>query len=121
MTEFLNKYNLEERTAKFSENIIDFCRKVVQDVVTKPITGQLIRSATSIGANYMEANGASSKKDFRNKIYICKKESRETKYWLQMIAKADSEAKEKARILWKEAHELTLIFSKILLTIENKK
>jgi len=120
MTEFLNKYNLEERTAKFSENIIDFCRKVVQDVVTKPITGQLIRSATSIGANYMEANGASSKKDFRNKIYICKKESRETKYWLQMIAKADSEAKEKARILWKEAHELTLIFSKILLTIEKK-
>ncbi len=120
MTEFLNKYNLEERTSKFGENIIDFCRKIVQDVVTKPITSQLIRSATSIGANYMEANGASSKKDFRNKVYICKKESRETKYWLQMIAKADLETKERVAILWKEAHELTLIFSKILLTIEKK-
>jgi len=113
-------YDLETRTSKFSEDIIEFTRNLKKDIVSLPIISQLVRSATSIGANYMEANGASSKKDFRNKIYICKKESRETKYWLQMIAKANPEAKEKARILWKEVHELTLIFSKILLTMEKK-
>ena len=107
-------YDLETRTSKFSEDIIEFTRNLKKDIVSLPIISQLVRSATSIGANYMEANGASSKKDFRNKIYICKKESRETKYWLQMIAKANPEAKEKARILWKEVHELTLIFSAIL-------
>jgi|SRR3989344_6007280 len=115
-----NNYNLEKRTAEFGENIIEFARSLKKDIISTPIISQLIRSATSIGANYMEANGASSKKDFRNKIYICKKESRETKYWLQMIAKADPVAKADARILWKEVHELTLIFSKILLTMEKK-
>ncbi len=115
-----NNYNLEKRTAEFGENVIEFVRSLKKDIVSIPIISQLVRSATSIGANYMEANGASSKKDFRNKIYICKKESRETKYWLQMIAKADSMAKESARTLWKEVHELTLIFSKILLTMEKK-
>ena len=116
-----NDYNLEERTIKFSGDIIEFVKTLKKDIINTPLISQLIRSATSIGANYFEANGASSRKDFRNKIYICKKESRETKYWLQMIAKTNSEVKEKARILWKEAHELTLIFSKILLTIEKKK
>ena len=120
MTKTNKTYDLESRTCKFSENIIEFTGSLKKDIISLPIISQLVRSATSIGANYMEANGASSKKDFRNKIYICKKESRETKYWLQMIAKANPEAKEKARILWKEVHELTLIFSKILLTIERK-
>lgn len=92
-----------------------------QDTITRPIISQLIRSATSISANYCEANGASSKKDFKNKIYICKKEARETKYWLQLIAKAELDAKEECRRLWKEAQELTLIFSKIILTLEEKK
>jgi len=66
------------------------------------------------------ANGASSKKDFKNKIYICKKEAKETKYWLQIISIANPEQKDQARKLWKEAHELTLIFSKIILTLEEK-
>ena len=74
---------------------------------------QLIRSATSIGANYMEANEAASKKDFKNKISICKKESNETKHWLRMIAKANPGKKERCKVFWKEAHELTLIFAKI--------
>jgi len=81
---------------------------------------QLIRAATSIGANYMEANGASSKKDFKNKIYICKKEARETKYWLQLIAKSNPERKEECRKFWQETQELTLIFSKIILIMEEK-
>src|SRR3989344_7144665 len=69
------KYDLEERTAKFGEEIIRLCRTTKKDIITIPLINQIIRSATSIGANYMEANGASSKKDFRNKIFICKKEA----------------------------------------------
>ena|SRR3989338_2833803 len=76
MNELKNNYDLEERTAKFGESVIEFCKEVRQDVITKPIINQLIRSGTSIGANYMEANGASSKKDFRNKIFICKRSAR---------------------------------------------
>ena len=107
------KYNLEERTAKFGENIIEFIRTLKRNELNKSLVSQLIRSATSIGANYMEANEAASKKDFKNKISICKKESNETKHWLRMIAKANPDKKEKCKVFWKEAHELTLIFAKI--------
>jgi four helix bundle protein len=113
MAEFPNGYDLEERTAKFGESAIRFCRSVKRDVITTPLISQLVRSATSVGANYMEANGASSKKDFRNKIFICKKEVQETKHWLRMMAESAPELKEESRKLWKEAHELTLIFQKI--------
>ncbi len=106
-------YDLEERTALFAEEIIFFAQKTLRDPITTSIITQLVRSATSIGANYMEANGASSKKDFKNKIFICKKEAMETKYWLRMIAKADNKQADKCRELWQEAQELTLIFSKI--------
>ncbi len=112
-------YDLEERTAKFGEYVIIFCRNIQQDTITKPLISQLIRSATSVGANYMEANGASSKKDFRNKIHICKKEAQESKHWLHMISVACPDNKEKTRILWKEAQELTLIFGKIVSTLKN--
>lgn len=108
-----NKYDLEERTAVFGENIIELCKKAPQNVMTIPIIGQLIRSGTSIGANYCEANGASSKKDFKNKIFICKKEAKETKYWLRMLVKVVEVLKEECRKLWQEAQEFTLIFSKI--------
>ena len=108
-----NSYDLEERTAKFGESIILFCKSLPNDVILNPLVHQLVRSATSIGANYMEANGASSKKDFQNKIFICKKESQETKHWLRMIAVHSINRKEEIRQLWKEAQELTLIFQKI--------
>jgi len=120
MSEFSNNYDLEERTAKFGETIILLCRNIKQDLITKPIINQLIRSATSIGANYMEANGASSKKDFINKIFICKKETQETKHWLRMIAACLPEKKEEIRKLWKECQELTLIFQKIVSSSRNK-
>ncbi len=101
MTQFSNnRYDLEERTAKFGEEVIDLCRGIQQGVITKPIIVQLIRSATSIGANYMEANAASSKRDFRNKIFICKKEAQETKHWLRMLAKAVPDKREEIRKLW---------------------
>lgn len=107
------KYNLEDRTATFAQRVITLCKIIPQNVINNPIVNQLIRSGTSIGANYCEANGASSKKDFKNKIFICKKECIETKYWLKMIQTADHNHTEECKILWQEAHELTLIFSKI--------
>jgi four helix bundle protein len=67
-------YDLEERTAKFSENVIDLIGGVGRTISNENILKQMIRSATSVGANYCEANNASSKKDFKNKIYICKKD-----------------------------------------------
>jgi len=113
MNQFSNKYDLEERTAKFGEAIIKLCRTIKDDVIVKPIIGQLVRSATSIGANYMEANGASSKKDFANKIFICKKETQETKHWLRMLAASTMDKGDEIRKLWRECQELTLIFQKI--------
>lgn len=106
-------YDLEERTTIFAENIILLCKKASKATIAISISDQLVRSGTSIGANYQEANGASSKKDFRNKIYICKKEAKETMYWLRLLAKALDELKEDCKVLWREARELTLIFSKI--------
>ena len=111
MTNDSGKYDLEPRTLKFSGETIVFIKKLNKDIINTPLMSQLVRSATSIGANYCEANGASSKKDFHNKIYICKKECKETKYWLELLAKANPEHKEEGRKLWKEAQELTLIFS----------
>jgi len=108
-----NKYDLEERTTKFAEKVIDLCKKCPKNIITIPIIEQLLRAGTSIGANYCEANGAASKKDFKNKIFTCKKESKETKYWLRLLAKSCDEAKEDCRLLWKEAQEYTMIFSKI--------
>ena len=106
-------FDLEERTAVFAEKVIDFARDLPKDTVTRPLITQLIKSSTSIGANYCEADDAESKKDFRHKIAICKKEARETKHFLRMIARAVPSCSSLARELWKEANELHLIFSKI--------
>lgn len=118
--QFKNNYDLEERTARFGSDILKFCREVKKDQIITPLLSQLVRSATSIGANYMEANGASSPKDFANKIYIAKKESQETKHWLRMIVDYYPEKRDLLRKFWKEAQELTLIFHKIVSTLKIK-
>lgn len=120
MEKFSKSYDLEERTAKFGEAIIILCKSVKPSNITNPLVNQLVRSGTSIGANYMEANGASSKKDFKNKIFICKKEAQETKHWLRMIASCVPDSKEDIRNIWQECQELTLIFNKILSTMKIK-
>ncbi|HLD38093.1 MAG: hypothetical protein UV02_C0039G0017 [Candidatus Kuenenbacteria bacterium GW2011_GWA2_42_15] len=107
------QYDLEERCSVFAENVVVLCKKIKLNDLNKSIIIQLIRSATSIGANYMEANGASSKKDFKNKIFICLKEARETKHWLRLLARLEEEHIRQCRILWQEVHELCLIFGKI--------
>ena len=107
-------YDLEERTAKFGIEVIIFCKKSVKNAVINPLISQLVRSATSIGANYMEADGAESKKDFYHKIGICKKEAKETMHWFRMIGETEESLKSECKRLWKEAHELTLILSAII-------
>lgn len=113
-------YDLEERTSKFGEDIITFCKSILENTINKPLVSQLVRSATSVGANYKEANEASSRKDFKNKIRICQKEANESKHWLRMIAKSCPDKIQGCRILWKEAHELTLIFAKISKTCQER-
>lgn len=111
------KYDLEERTAKFGERIIQFANKIPKNVVTLPIISQLVRAGTSIGSNYCEADGAESRKDFKHKMGIAKKESKETKYWLRMVRTVAPELKDESRELWQEAQEFTLIFSSIILKL----
>ena len=108
-----NRFDLEERTAKFGENIIIFCNSLVKNEITKPIINQLVKCGTSVGANYCEADDAESGKDFKHKIGICKKESRESKHFLRMASVATPDCKEQARKLWMEAKELNLIFNAI--------
>ena len=107
-------FDLEERTARFGENIIVFCKKIPRHEITKPIISQLVRSGTSVGANYCEADCAESRKDFEYKLGICKKEANETKYWLRMISKAEPALTKEAKTLWKESNELQLIFITII-------
>ncbi len=107
------KYDLEERTAKFDETIIKFVDKIPKSISTMPLMSLLVRSGTSVGANYSEADDAESKKDFKHKIGICKKEARETKHWLRMIGVACPSFQEETKILWQEAKELNLIFNAI--------
>ncbi len=110
------RFDLEERTAAFGSAIIAFAKQIPETTVTRPIITQLVRSGMSIGANYCEADNAESRKDFIHKIGICKKEAKETKYWLHMISIAAPEHAKEARRLWCEAKELNLIFSAIVRT-----
>lgn len=114
------KYELEERVEKFGGNIIDLVKKVKISLITEPIITQLIRSGTSVGANYFEANGASSRRDFINKVHISKKEVKETQYWLKMISKIDENIKLESKILYREAQELGMIFSAIITKTKSK-
>jgi four helix bundle protein len=106
-------FDLEERTALFGETVVRFAKTIPKNPVTTPLISQVVRSGTSVGANYCEADDAVSKRDFKNKIGTCRKESRETKLWLRMIATAEPDLKTEARKLWQEAKELHLIFAAI--------
>jgi four helix bundle protein len=108
------KYDLEERTAKLAENTIELVKKIKITAVNSRIVGQLVGSGGSIGANYSEATESESKRDFIHKISIAKKEIKETKHWLRLLAKSNPEVKTEVKKLWQETQELLLIFSKII-------
>lgn len=107
-------FDLEERMARFGEDIIAFCKSLKLDTVSRPLVSQVVRSATSIGANYCEANNAISRKDFKHKATLAKKEAQETKHWLRMLKVAISTKKQQLSSLWQEAHELNLILQSII-------
>ena len=106
-------FDLEERTAQFGEAIIQFAKMIPQSPGNNRLIGQLVGAGTSVGANYCEADDGVSRKDFKNKIGTCRKEARETKFFLRMVATAEPDLKPEARVLWQEAKELHLIFSSI--------
>ena len=107
---------LEERTIAFSVAVIGFCAQIKKSSSLQSVSLQLIRSSTSIGANYAEANNASSRADFRNKIYIAKKEAAETRYWLDIISRISPNLDTSK--LRQESLEFVLIFQKILSTMK---
>jgi four helix bundle protein len=110
---------LEDRMLSFSVTVIKICDKYRNDKLLYSVIDQLIRSATSIGANYAEANNASSRLDFRNKIFIAKKEAGETRYWLRVLAEVLP--KENFSRISQEALELNLILQKIVTTMKTVK
>ena len=113
MPETPKKYDLEERTAVYGENVIKFAKLISVNEITRPLISQFVRSGTSIGANYCEADCAETKKDFEHKMGICKKESREAKHWLRMLSIAATGLSDEFKKLWQEAKELNLIFNAI--------
>ena len=107
------QFDLEERTALFGESVIVFAKKIPWGPVNNRLIDQLVGAGTSVGANYCEADDAVSKKDFKHKIGFCKKEARETRFFLRMVATAEPSLKAEARTIWREAKELHLIFCAI--------
>ena|SRR3989344_2147161 len=116
----MQNFDLEERTAKFGEEIIRFCQSLPKNEITRPLISQLIRSGTSIGANYCEADDAESGADFKHKVGICKKETRETKYFLRMIGIVAPDFEETVQRLWEESRQLNLIFNAIFRKVGTK-
>jgi four helix bundle protein len=105
--------DLGERTALFGEAVIKFAKRIPLGPVNNRLIGQLVGAATSIGANYCEADDSVSGKEFKQKIGTSRKESKETMFFLRMIAAADETLAPEARVLWREAKELNLIFGAI--------
>ena len=105
--------DLMERTALFGETIIRFAKKIPHTPENTRLLGQLVGAGTSIGANYCEADDSVSGKDFKKSIGTCRKESKETMFFLRMVAASEENLKEEARKLWREAKELNLIFGSI--------
>ncbi|HUD21101.1 MAG TPA: four helix bundle protein [Candidatus Saccharimonadales bacterium] len=120
MEQLSRKFDLEKRCTDFGVAVISLCKKIPQDAITRPLISQIVRSATSIGANYAEALGGSSKRDFGNKIFICRKEAQETRHWLNMISSAAEVSTAELDKLKNEAHELILIFQRINSTLSAK-
>ncbi len=106
-------YDLEERTAVFAENSRAFVKRLRRTIGNIEDAKQFIRASGSIGANYIEANEAIGKRDFVMKIKICRREAKETCYWLRLLD-VDGELEHERLKLSSEAKELMKIFGAIL-------
>ncbi len=108
------QYDLESRTETFAKAVIEICQKLPKNTINIELVSQVVRSAGSVGANYIEANEALSKKDFANRIKICRKEAKESRYWLNLMISANSGFTNEAKPLIQESTELMNIFGAIL-------
>ena len=107
-------FDLEERTAKFTADVIAFINVCPKTIVNLELTKQLIRSAGSVGANYIEANESLSRKDFGMRVKIYRKEAKESRYWLRLVEGNGEEFEKQKLILINESTELLKIFSSIV-------
>lgn len=108
------KYDLDERTLEFGRRVVVLCKSLPRDLVNTELARQCIRSGTSIGANYLEANDSLGKKDFVYKMKISRKEAKETIYWLKLIVEANKKLESRMEGLLQEAFELKKILSSII-------
>lgn len=108
------RYDLEERTLKFSRDIRNFIKLLAKDIASFEDAKQLVRSSGSVGANYIEANESLSKKDFVMRIMICRKEAKESEYWLNLIEVDNINLKKTKASLIDEVTQLRKIFGSIL-------
>ena len=107
------KYDLEDRTLEFSKNCIDLCKSLTKDTINIELIRQLIRASSSIGANYREANDTITKKDFYHRIGICRREAKESKYWLELLLHSNQKFSNQPKVLADEALQLARIFASI--------
>jgi four helix bundle protein len=108
------KYDLEDRTLKFAKDCIDLCKLLIRDTINIELVSQLIRASSSVGANYKEANDSTTKKDFYHRIGICRREAKESKYWLELLLHANQKFREKIEPLVDESLQLARIFASIV-------
>jgi four helix bundle protein len=113
MTEPGKIFDLEERTLKFAKDSIAFSKTLMRTLANQEIAKQFIRSSGSVGANYIEASEALSKKDFAMRIKICRKEAKETRYWLNLMECAENARPQQAALI-QESTELMRIFGAII-------
>jgi len=121
MTQIQNskQYDLEERTFKFAKSVAIFVSQLPKNISNLEYGKQGVKASGSVGANYIEANESLSKKDFRLRIKICRKEAKESAYWLRLITETNEEIhKKEGGRLFEEALELKKIFSSILVKSE---
>ena len=108
------RYDLEDRTFAFAQRVIAYIRTLPKTIANVEVMKQLVKASGSVGANYIEANEAVSKNDFKYRIKICRKESEESSYWLRLLELQDAEQEKERPALVQEATELMKIFASIL-------
>ena len=107
------KFDLEDRTLKFARSIVDLCKSLEKNTINFEFIKQLIRAASSVGANYREANDTITRKDFLHRIAICRREAKESKYWLELVLHANPRLTKEIEPLTDEALQLARIFASI--------
>ena len=112
-------YDLEDRTFIFAKRVIEFTCKPPRTIANVEIIKQLIRASSSVGANYIEANESFSKKDFVFRVKVCRKEAKESRYWLKLVEVRSNDVDRERLELVQEAAELLKIFGSILKKCKN--